>query len=101
MDELKKLEQEISKIKERNIKVETDKAWETSSFRKVLIAILTYFVIVLFFYFADLAKPFINAIVPTLGFVLSTLSVPVFKNIWIKQWYGKKRRDKFTSANNE
>ncbi|MFH1029668.1 MAG: hypothetical protein V1770_00225 [bacterium] len=89
MDEYKKLEQEISKIKERNSKVESDKAWETSLFRKILIAILTYAVIVLFFYFADLPKPFINAIVPTIGFMLSTLSVPVFKNLWIKHWYKK------------
>jgi uridine kinase len=89
MDDYKKLEQEISKIKERNSKVEADKAWETSLFRKALIAILTYAVIVLFFYFADLPKPFINAIVPTIGFVLSTLSVPVFKNIWIKHCYKK------------
>lgn len=89
MDDYKKLEQEISKIKERNSRVEGDKAWEISLFRKVLVAILTYIVIVLFFYFADLSKPFINAIVPTIGFVLSTLSVPVFKNLWIKYWYKK------------
>ncbi len=89
MDKYKKLEQEISKIKERNSKVESDKAWETSLFRKILIAILTYTVIVLFFYFTDLPKPFINAIVPTIGFMLSTLSVPVFKNLWIKHWYKK------------
>ncbi|MBU1954330.1 hypothetical protein KKH03_05165 [Patescibacteria group bacterium] len=89
MPDLKQLEQEISKIKERNAKVEADKAWETSLSRKALIAILTYFVIVLFFYFAALPKPFINAIVPTLGFVLSTLSVPVFKKVWIKYWYKK------------
>lgn len=89
MDDYKKLEQEINKTKERNSKVEADKAWETSFFRKALIAILTYTVIVLFFYFADLPKPFINAIVPTIGFVLSTLSVPIFKNLWIKHWNKK------------
>jgi len=89
MDNYKILEQEIIKIKERNIKVEIDKAWETSFFRKTLTAVLTYIVIVFFFYFADLSKPFINSIVPTLGFVLSTLSIPVFKRIWIKHWYKK------------
>ncbi|MBT3726704.1 hypothetical protein HOG21_03225 [bacterium] len=60
------LEHEIIKIKERNQKVEIDKAWETSFSRKAIIAILTYFVIVLFFYFAELQKPFVNAIVPTI-----------------------------------
>lgn len=78
---------EINKIKERNITVETDKAWETSATRKILVAIFTYFVIVLFFYFTNLPKPFISAIVPTIGFLLSTLSIPFFKNIWIKYFY--------------
>lgn len=85
----KKIEQEIEKIKIRNLKVETDKAWETSYFRKILITILTYFIVVLFFKFANLPKPFTNAIVPTLGFLLSTLSIPVFKNFWTKNIYKK------------
>lgn len=89
MDHLQKLEQEINRIKERNAKVEADKAWETSLSRKVLIGILTYCVIVLFFTFADLPKPFINAIVPTIGFLLSTLSISVFKSFWMKYFYKK------------
>lgn len=89
MDNIKELNQEIEKIKNRNLKVETDKAWETSFSRKILIAVLTYFVIVLFFKFAHLSKPFINAIIPTIGFLLSTLSIPFFKKFWIKNIYNK------------
>ncbi len=89
MDNLEKINQEIEKIKIRNLKVEADKAWEISLFRKILVAILTYFVIVLFFYFVNLPKPFVNAIVPTLGFLLSTLSIPFFKQFWIKNIYKK------------
>jgi hypothetical protein len=89
MDNFKEINQEIEKIKIRNLKVEADKAWETSLFRKILVAILTYFVIVLFFYFVNLPKPFVNAIVPTLGFLLSTLSIPFFKQFWIKNIYKK------------
>ena len=84
MDELKQIKKDITEIKERNTRVEKDKAWEMSSFRKVLISILTYIVIVLFFLFARLPKPFLGAIVPTIGFVLSTLSIPYFKKFWIK-----------------
>lgn len=84
MDDLEKIKKDIEEIKERNNKVEIDKAWEISIFRKVLIAILTYVVVTLFFVFVKLPKPFINAIIPTLGFVLSTLSVSYFKKIWIK-----------------
>ncbi len=89
MDKLQKLEQEIDHIKERNARVEADKAWEVSLFRKVVIAVLTYLVIVLFFYFVGLAKPLVNAIVPTVGFVVSTLSVPFFRNIWVRLFYEK------------
>ena len=81
---MNKLLKEIDLIKERNRRVELDKAWETSYTRKLIIAVLTYLVIVLFFYFASLPKPFINSIVPTLGFLLSTLTLSFFKNIWMK-----------------
>lgn len=83
------IEKEIKNIKNRNKKVEADKAWETSSSRKITIAILTYFVIVLFFHFAWFDKPFINAIVPTTWFLLSTLSIQFFKNLWLKFIYNK------------
>lgn len=84
MDRLTHLEEEIQNIKERNKKVEADKARETSRTRKIVIAILTYIVVVLFFVFAKLGNPFVNAVVPTMGFLLSTLSVSLFKKIWMK-----------------
>lgn len=78
------LQKEIEEIKRRNRRVELDKAWETSGIRKLIILCLTYIVIVIFFVVARLPKPFVNAIVPSLAFVLSTMSVPVFKNLWLK-----------------
>lgn len=78
------LKLELEKIKERNKKVELDKSWETSYSRKIIIVILTYIVIVIFFYFAGLPHPWINSIVPALAFILSTLSLPLFKKLWIK-----------------
>jgi hypothetical protein len=81
---MNKLEKRIIAIEERNKKVELDKAWEISLLRKIIIVILTYIVIVIFFFVANLQKPFINSIVPTIGFVLSTLSLSYFKRIWIK-----------------
>jgi polyferredoxin len=84
MDEITQIKQDIAEIKARNARVETEKAWETSTFRKILIVILTYIVIVLFFIFAKLPKPFLGAIVPAVAFILSTLSIGYFKKIWIK-----------------
>jgi len=83
----KQIEKEINKIKKRNSRVESDKAWETSKLRKILIAIFTYIIIVLFFMVMALPSPLVNAIVPTLGFVLSTLSMPYFKKYWAENVY--------------
>ena len=81
---MKDLEKRLEAIEQRNKKVELDKAWETSWVRKIIIAVLTYVTVVLFFLVAQLPQPFINSIVPTAGFVLSTLSLPFFKKVWVK-----------------
>lgn len=86
MTSIEELNSKIDKINARNQRVEADKAWETSWSRKLLILVLTYFVIVIFFFISNLGNPFINAIVPTLGFFLSTLTVPFFKNWWLKNY---------------
>jgi hypothetical protein len=78
------LEQRIEIIEERNKRVELDKAWETSGVRRIAIAILTYIVVLVFFIVAEIKTPFINALVPTLGFLLSTLSLSFLKNYWIQ-----------------
>ncbi|MFA5070298.1 MAG: hypothetical protein WC528_03370 [Patescibacteria group bacterium] len=78
------IEKEIRTIKERNRRVELDKAWETSWIRKIIIFILTYLIIVIFMYFSRLPNPFVNAIVPALAFVLSNLTLSFFKNFWLK-----------------
>ena len=83
------IEKRLNAIEQRNKRVELDKSWETSFARKIIITLLTYITIVLFFLIAQLPKPFINSIVPTTGFVLSTLSLPFFKRLWIK--YGAKK----------
>lgn len=85
MPSLEELQFEIEEIKKRNQKVEADKSWETSWTRRIIISLSTYIVIVVFFYFANLPKPFANAIVPAVAFVLSTLTVPLFKQWWLRK----------------
>jgi len=77
------VEKRLATIERRNKKVELANAWETSWTRRLIITFLTYITIVLFFFIAGLPKPFINSLVPTAGFVLSTLSLPFFKKLWI------------------
>lgn len=76
------LEKEILLIKVRNKRVETDKAWETSWTRKFILIIFTYLGIGFYLRAINIDKPWLNAIVPSAGFLLSTLTLPVFKKIW-------------------
>lgn len=82
---LETIQKDIEEIKERNRRVEKDKAWEMSLARKIIVAILTYIVVVIFFLAAGLPRPYINAIIPSLAFLLSTLTLPLLKNRWIKK----------------
>lgn len=83
--ELKELEEEIVKIKERNKKVELDKAWETSWTRKICIMILTYIVVIIYSYvIKEFDNIFLSSLVPVIGYTLSTLSLRLVRNIWEK-----------------
>jgi len=90
MASLNHIENEIRALKERNKRVELDKAWETSKTRIFIISVMTYSVIALFLYVAQVAYPFLSALIPTLAFVLSTLSFPLFKSYWVKNKYKRK-----------
>jgi len=81
---MKAVEKRFNALEQRNKRVELDKEWETSFTRKLIILVLTYIVVLLFFLIAELPKPLLSSLVPTAGFFLSTLTLPVFKKIWIR-----------------
>jgi len=81
----KELENEIVKIKERNKKVELDKAWETSFTRKICICILTYIVVVIYSHLINkISNIWLSSLVPVIGFTLSTFSLKIIRNVWEK-----------------
>lgn len=83
--EIEELKKEIENIKERNKRVELDKAWETSWTRKICIIILTYIVVIIYSYvIRNIDNIFLSSLVPVIGFTLSTLSLKVVRNIWEK-----------------
>jgi hypothetical protein len=79
----KTIEERLAVIEARNKKVEGDKAWETSWTRRLSIMALTYLVVVAYLYFVVRIDPWINAIVPVIGFFLSTLTVEFIKSRWM------------------
>jgi len=93
MPTLQELEKEIEKIKERNRHVESDKAWETSYTRRALLALFTYFAIGFYLSAIKIINPWMNAIVPATGFMLSTLTLPFFKKLWLKHSYKNKPQE--------
>jgi len=80
----KEMEIEIQKIKQRNARVEADKAWETSSARRVILTTGTYITSTALFLLIEAPNPFLAALIPTSAYVLSTLGLPFFKERWLK-----------------
>ena len=79
------IEKEINNIKERNKRVEKDKAWETSWTRRICIMILTYLVVIAYSYIIKkYDNILLSSLVPVIGFTLSTLSLKYVRNIWEK-----------------
>lgn len=77
-------------IQERNARVEADKAWETSKTRRGLIAVLTYIIACSYMYAIGIQYIYLNALIPTGGFLISTLSLNLAKTYWLKKLYNKK-----------
>lgn len=80
------IEQRLEKIEQRNSRVEADKAWETSWTRRFFIALFTYLAISLYMWAVKIEQPWLNAIVPTVGFLLSTLTLPYIKKWWVSKF---------------
>ena len=81
---LEQLQAEIDTIKERNARVEIDKAWETSYTRRGLLTLFTYLAVGFYLQAISVPMPWLNAIVPAVAFMLSTLTLPFFKEQWAR-----------------
>lgn len=86
---LENLEGRITKIEQRNSKVELEKAWEISFTRRGLLILFTYLAIGIYLQLIQIPNPWLNAIVPAIALLLSTLTLPFFKTLWQKYFYKK------------
>lgn len=82
--EISEIAQEIERLKERNRRVEQEKAWEVSWARVSVIMVITYFTAAIFLLLVGAERPWLGAVVPALGFLLSTRSLPFIKSWWMK-----------------
>ena len=81
----RELQAELAAIRTRNSKVELDKQWETSTTRFLCVAAITYITMNLILWTIGGPFPPIHAIVPTCGYMLSTLSLPPLKKWWMQK----------------
>jgi hypothetical protein len=74
---------EIAFLKERNRRVELDKAWEVSWARRLCIAVVTYAAAAAWLALVSAERPLLTAAVPAGAYVLSTVTLPVVKRWWV------------------
>jgi len=92
---LKKYDKRMQLIEDRNKSKGFGKDFEGCWARICIIMTLTYFVLGLYMMFVNINRPWINAIVPTIGFQLSTLSLKCAKNRYVDFQFKSLRKNPF------
>lgn len=87
MSAVSELERRVVKIEQRNYAVEKDKAWETSWTRRFAVIFLTYISLGLYMQAIGVYQPWLNSIIPSVGFYLSTLTLLFLRSYWEKHIY--------------
>ncbi len=79
------IEERLKAVERRNARVEFDKAWETSWIRRGLIAGITYLCAIVLLFILGHEGSWKHAFVPVMGYLLSTLTLPEAKRIWLER----------------
>ncbi len=79
------IEQEIHALIERNKRVEGDKAWEVSWVRRAFLLFVTYIIALVWLLVIGESLAVFKAVVPAVGYILSTLTLPPLKKWWLKK----------------
>lgn len=82
---MNQIEKEVKEIEIRNAIVEAEKAWETCPVRVITISLITYTSTAIVFAIIGVKGYLLNALIPTTGFFVSTLSLPPIKKWWIRR----------------
>jgi len=65
-----------------NAEKDSEKQFEGSYVRVISVMCITYAVVLSYFYIIGVNKPYLNAVVPTLGFNLSTWSLAYIRYLY-------------------
>lgn len=79
------LQKQVDALKRRNFEKDRGKEFESSYTRVIFLMIITYCTLCAYMAFVlKTGNPFLDAIVPTVGFNISTWSLPYIKELWIQ-----------------
>ena len=81
----------LDDILQRNKRVETDKAWEISWTRRIIIASGTYIVVCGYLTLLGVTNALFHAAVPAGAYLISTLTLPLIKSFWCRCIYKLER----------
>lgn len=76
------LEERVENLEARNKRVEFDKGWEISWTRRLSVMILIYTTVVFYLRFVIHINPWVNGLVPVIGYFISTLTIGFVKRHW-------------------
>ncbi|HSK00936.1 MAG TPA: hypothetical protein VK932_06835 [Kofleriaceae bacterium] len=87
-DPLDDVRRDVLEIQQRNARVEQDKAWETSWTRRLVIAVAIW--AGAWPWLASLGAEHAerHAVVPSVAYLVSTLSLPIVKRWWMRIRFG-------------
>lgn len=87
MTDLSQITEKIEALEARNRRVEIEKAWEVSAFRRITIALGTYFAVSLYLCFLGIDMAWLHAVVPVAGFLLGTMTLGALRVLWVNTLY--------------
>ena len=87
--QIQNLSERINNLEQHSLYKAKEKAWEESYLRTLALAIVTYGTTLGIFYLIKAESPYLAAIIPTTGYLLSRPSIWGIKQLWEKFIYNK------------
>ncbi len=81
---------DIIALKEKNKKIEADKAWETSTTRRAIIAGTTYLIVAMWLSMIGVEHYILHALVPVIAYGVTIAGLPFMKKYWLQKVYTRK-----------
>jgi len=87
------LEEQVQKLILLEKYIALQKKWDQSRIRITLNASGVYLVTVIFMHVLAIENPAVSALIPVFGYVITTISLPLVKKLWIKSYLKDSGKD--------